>query len=151
MGPRESSRAAGFGPVCSYWAPRSRYAGTYGAKWLSERKPFLPEDYDPRYLCCAPDDQLIRGRYEGGDRIDVVNMSPEGVFGFEVPRVTLGFNTYFSTGRGPQTVEHHRGVLRTVIVEPDEKRFVLVWQTTLKCHAKIENLDETVVRIKRRV
>lgn len=151
VGPRESSRAAGFGPVCSYWAPRAKFAGTYDAKWLSERKPFVPEDYDARFLCCAPDDQQVRGRYEGGDRIDVVNMTPEGVFGFEVPRITLGFSSYFSTGRGPQAVEHHRGALRTVIVEPDKRQFVLVWQTTLECHAKIENLDETVVRIKRRV
>ena len=44
-----------------------------------------------------------------------------------------------------------RSSLRTVIVEPDRKRFILVWQSVLECHSKIENLDETVVKLKRRV
>jgi len=145
-------RAAGFGAVCSYWAPRAQYAGTYDAAWLERRKPLLPEDYDPRWLNCAPDDQQIRGRYAGGDRIDVVNMSPEGIFGFVVPKTVLGFRTYFATGRrGPPHIEDHRSSIKTVIVEPDERRFIVVWQSTLECHARFANLDETVLRVKHRV
>lgn len=144
-----SRGAAGFGPLCSYWMPRAANAGTYDAKWVRERKPLLPEDFDARFHNCAPEDQQIRGRFSGGERIDVVNMSPEGIFGFTVPRIALGFKTYFSKGIAGGPIEHHRSLLKTVIVEPHERRFIMVWQSTLPCHDRIEDLHETVIREKR--
>jgi hypothetical protein len=148
---RRARSAAGFGPICSYWAPRAQYAGTYDSEWMEKCKPLLPWDFDNRFFNCAPEDQQIQGRYPGGDRIEVTNMSPEGTFVFTVPEIVLGFKTYFSKKGGGQSIEHHRSSIKTVIVEPGKKQFIVVWQSTLSCHNKIADLDETVIREKRKI
>ena len=43
-----------FGPVGRSWQPRIRWAGTYDQKWMDEKFPFLPEDFDERYYQCRP-------------------------------------------------------------------------------------------------
>lgn len=50
---------AGFGPLGKAWAPRLALAGTYDARWLDERHPRLPEDFDFAYWNGAPADQQI--------------------------------------------------------------------------------------------
>ena len=43
-----------FGPIGRAWQPRPNYAGTYDQKWLDERFPFLPDDFDERYYQRRP-------------------------------------------------------------------------------------------------
>lgn len=50
---------AGFGPLGKAWAPRLALAGTYDERWLDERHPRLPEDFDFAYWNGAPADQQI--------------------------------------------------------------------------------------------
>ena len=52
-------RPAGFGPLGRAWTPRVQAAGSYDARWLQERWPNLPEDFDMGYWCCAPADQQM--------------------------------------------------------------------------------------------
>ncbi|MEM9458377.1 MAG: DUF2169 domain-containing protein [Myxococcota bacterium] len=144
----EATGPAGFGPICSYWEPRRSYAGTYNARWVEQRKPLLPADFDHRFYNTAPLEQQIEGRYRGGGRIDTINMSPQGPFGFEVPKIALGFSTHFSSLFSPE-VEHHHGELKAIVLEPHEGRFFLLWQTSLACHVRIDDVDFTVIRQKR--
>lgn len=51
---------AGFGPLCKAWAPRLALAGTYDQKWLDERHPMLPKDFDFAFWNGAPLDQQIK-------------------------------------------------------------------------------------------
>jgi hypothetical protein len=138
-----SKGAAGFGAVCSYWTPRINYGGTYDAKWLTDRKPLLPVDFDPRFFLCAPADQQFIPHLRGGERIEVAGMSPSGALTFDLPRVALGFETIID-GKS----KHTRGDLQTVIVEPDHPRVVMVWQTMLRCHHEMDFLDRTIIRQK---
>lgn len=135
-----TKRVAGFGPVASYWAPRTKYAGTYDAKWVEERKPLLPKDFDPHFLNAAPADQQISKPYLGGGTLRAVNMSSTGSFAVNVPRSVFGLQTHF--GRKTKT---HRATLKTVILEPAAERATLVWQSMLECHALFDDLDYTTV------
>ena len=45
---------------------------------------------------------------------------------FELPKIYLVFTTYI---RGQR--EEHRAILATVLIEPEEKKLALVWQTSL--------------------
>lgn len=145
--PPGSKGAAGLGAITSHWAPRCEHAGTYDAKWVKERKPLLPLDFDPRFHLCAPVDQQFVPHLRGGERIELVGMTASGALGFEVPRVALGFLTRFQTRKEPV---HHRASLVTVIVEPDHPRVCVVWHTSIPCnHAEMEYLEETVIREKR--
>jgi hypothetical protein len=138
-----SKGAAGFGAVCSYWTPRIQYGGTYDAKWITDRKPLLPDDFDPRFFLCAPVDQQFVPHLRGGDRIEVAGMTPTGALAFDLPRIPLGFETIID-GKS----KHHRGELQTVVVEPDHPRVIMVWQAMLRCHHEMDFLDLTIIREK---
>jgi hypothetical protein len=138
-----TSGPAGFGPVASHWSPRRELAGTYDARWVQDRKPLLPKDFDPRFHQCAPLDQQLTPHLRGGELFELVNLTPGGVLRFELPKIYLALTTHF----GFQTKEH-RTKLVTVIVEPDAPRVIMVWQSVLPCHHLVDVLDKTVVRQK---
>ncbi|WP_342377714.1 DUF2169 domain-containing protein [Myxococcus stipitatus] len=132
---------AGFGPIDSAWMPRRKLAGTYDARWAQAKKPLLPDDFDPDFALSAPKDQRTRKPLVGGERVELLNMTPDGVLRFELPRILLRFTTCIGTRREP-----HSPRLVTVLVEPEERRLSLVWQSTLRVPAPdADYLDETEI------
>jgi hypothetical protein len=131
---------AGFGPVCAHWQPRAQFAGTYDHKWQQDRLPLLPADFDDRYYQCAPFDQQTAQYLKGGEPAVLLNLTPDGELRFQLPRVFLGFETFFLTG---ERKVHDKASLHTVIIEPDVPRVSLVWHTALPCHPKVYKLDRT--------
>jgi hypothetical protein len=136
---------AGFGAIASYWTPRKEYAGTYDEKWMKDRFPMWPEDFDIRFFQAAPEDQQASGFLRGGEGVELTNVDPKGTMVFSLPRITLGFTTSFGKER-----VHHAGTLHTVILEPDRPRLILVWHTRLACHHRADELDETLIFEKER-
>lgn len=130
---------AGFGAIASYWSPRLELAGTYDAAWRRQKFPLLPDDFDPWFHQCAPLDQQLR-QVRGGEPVSLENLTESGHLAFELPRVHLGFRTFFGSQR-----QEHRGSLQTVIIEPDVPQVILVWHTSLSCHHLIDRLDQTVI------
>jgi hypothetical protein len=136
---------AGFGPICSHWQPRAGYAGTYGDKWMKERQPLLPEDFDERFFQCAPADQQAPEFLMGGEPVVLLNLSPKENLRFALPKVYLGFDTRFYDG----SREFHKiRKLHSVILEPDFPRVSLVWHSALPCHFKVHKLERTIVTLK---
>lgn len=131
---------AGFGPVASYWTPRKEFAGTYDEKWQKQRFPLWAEDFDIRFNQCAPPDQQVTGFLRGGERVDLINLSPGGRLSFMLPKVSPFFVTKF----GKDSVEH-RADLHTVILEPEYPRVIMVWYSSLPCHRRVDELDVTVI------
>ncbi|SFU99429.1 DUF2169 family type VI secretion system accessory protein [Pseudoduganella namucuonensis] len=136
---------AGFGPLASHWQPRAAHAGTCDERWLRERYPLPPEDFDERFFQYAPLDQQAPGFLTGGEAAALVNLSPGGSLRFRLPRLRLGFETRFYDG----SHEFHRQrQLHGVILEPDFPRVSLVWHSALPCHFKVQKLDRTIVTLK---
>lgn len=132
---------AGFGAIASFWAPRIDYAGTYDARWEQTRKPLLPLDYDERFALAAPPEQQWPGYLQGGEVVELTNMTPDGPLRFPVPAKQLKFTTCFGRKR-----QEHAGHLVTVIAEPDERRAMFIWQTSLLVRSsEIDYLDATIV------
>ncbi|MHC4103654.1 MAG: DUF2169 family type VI secretion system accessory protein [Planctomycetota bacterium] len=144
---KRNCRPAGFGPIAGHWSPRRELTGTYDEHWEKNRQPLLPEDFDESYYQCAPKDQQVQGYLRGGELFELYNMTPSGKLKFNLPRVTLGFTTYFDDN----STEEHRSVLHTVIVKPDYPKVIMVWHTSLECHHKVLKLLNTEIRIKERV
>jgi hypothetical protein len=134
-----TSRPAGFGPIPPNWKPRYRYAGTYDEAWRKERFPLYPRDLDDRFFLCSPEDQRPAEHLKGGEPVELLNLTPSGRLAFQLPRVTLGFETFFR-GSDPVT---HRAKLHTVVFEAGVPRVVLVWRTELPCHPKVLKLQST--------
>lgn len=141
-----SSGPAGFGPIDPAWLPRRALAGTYDERWARTKKPLLPDDYDPAYALSSPVDQRVSQSLVGGERVELINMTPEGRLLFELPRMTFEFTSVFGRRREP----HGPPRLATVLVEPDERRLSLVWQSTLRVPApEADYLDGTEIEERR--
>jgi hypothetical protein len=138
---------AGFGSIARHWQPRVKLAGTYDDHWERTRNPLLPADFDPRFYQCAPEDQQVQGYLQGGELVEQYNLTPDGYLGFHLPRVAFRLRTRFYDG----TVAEHRAVLHTVILQPEIRRFQMVWHSRLPCHHKVNKLDTTTIALKRRV
>lgn len=142
-----TSGPAGFGAIASHWMPRLSLQGTYDDAWARKRRPLLPEDWEPRALQCAPQDQQATQHLRGGEPVELLNLTPNGAMRFDLPKAYFTFETKFSTLRGHRS-EEHRAKLSTVILEPDHPRVVMVWTSCLLVRENEDYLDETIVREK---
>ncbi|MEM7156591.1 MAG: DUF2169 domain-containing protein [Myxococcota bacterium] len=132
---------AGFGPIDRGWLPRRTLAGTYDAAWVEGRKPLLPADYDPAFALSAPADQRTPVPLQGGERMAVSNMTPESMLVVELPRKQFALSTRFGAKEQP-----HAAKMTTVLLETDERRLSLVWQSSLRVRApEVDHLDETTI------
>jgi len=139
----EKTGPAGFGAIDCYWSPRRELMGTYDKVWQQSRLPLLPQDWDPHSLQCAPIDQRPDTHLFGGEDVELINLTPNGVLRFTLPKVHCTFSTRIDGRR-----EEHRSRLSTVIIEPDYPRVMMVWLTSLTCRTNVDYLEETVVREK---
>ncbi len=112
----------------------------------AEAQPLVAADFSDDYFRCAPKDQQINGFLKGGEEVVLENLTASGELRFRLPRITLGFSTRVAGG-----VTHHSGRVYSVIIEPDECRLIMVWQSALPCHHTLYTLKETVVFEKQRV
>lgn len=140
-GDRTTAGPAGFGPLASYWQPRLKLAGTYDAAWVEHQKPLLPNDYDPQHLLSAPTDQRINKYLVGGELVELVGFTSAPALRFSLPTIELDGESRFGRHRRP-----HPFFLSTVLVEPDEMRLLLTWQTSLEVGpTDVEFLDRTTI------
>lgn len=138
----ESKGPAGFGPIDPAWMPRRKLAGTYDARWAESKKPLLPDDYQQAFALSAPVDQQVEKPLIGGERIGLFNMTPEGKLVFELPRIRLDLTTHIMKRK-----EHHDPPrLATVLIEAEERRLSLIFQSALRVSApEADYLDTTEV------
>ena len=135
---KDRPKPAGFGLICKHWMPRRKYSGTCDQKWLEERLPLVPLDFDWRFVMGASPDLIGTPHLRGGEPVELCNLTPDGLLVFLLPKVTLGFQTRLA-GKWID----HRANLGSVIIEPDTTRVMLVWQTSIPCHRKKFDLEKT--------
>lgn len=144
--PKHSGLPAGFGAIPCDWEQRVRLAGTYDEMWQKERQPLVPHDFQNAYFQSAPTDQQVQGFLRGGEEVILSHLTTDTLLHFRLPRISLGFRTRIDGG-----ITHHHADIHTVILEPDDRRLVMVWQTSLPCHHTLYTLKETTVFEKTRV
>jgi hypothetical protein len=133
-----------FGPVARAWSQRIRWAGTYDQAWLDQQFPFLPQDFDTRYFQCAPEDQQI-DYPRGGEEVALLNLTPKGRTRFRLP-ANLTLPIAFITQE--REVDEIAAVVDTVLIEPDQQRFSLVWRAARALRRNLREVTE--VRIAER-
>lgn len=132
----ERPEPAGFGFIARHWQPRRALAGTYDDAWLGERSPLLPVDFDPRSHAAASPGLVTDGFLTGGERVVIVNASPEGRLELQLPRRMLGVTAAIA---GDQIEQPLR--LDTVVIEPDERRVALTWRAAVPCHWNLATVE----------
>jgi hypothetical protein len=111
---------AGLGIVSRGWMPRLKYAGTYDERWLDERWPLLPMDFDLMYNQAAPPDQQSRSLV-GGEFVQLLNLTPEGDWRFTLPRLRIPILLLYDNRRSEGQLR-----LDTILIEPDVHRVTLI-------------------------
>jgi uncharacterized protein YjbI with pentapeptide repeats len=67
---------AGFGPLDLRWTPRHGRGGDYDGAWLQEDFPGLARNIDWRIFNRAPEDQWLKGFFQGGEEYRLEGMHP---------------------------------------------------------------------------
>jgi hypothetical protein len=138
--PRGKYKPMAFGPVGRAWQPRPKWAGTYDQKWLDEVFPFLPSDFKEDYYQSAPEDQQLPYP-EGGEEVVLTNLTREGRTTWRLPRVAVPVVFI----RSDLSENATRGVIDTLVIEPDSRRFTILWRCSLPLRKNIFEVLEAVV------
>jgi hypothetical protein len=138
--PKGKYQPMAFGPVGRAWPPRPKFAGTYDQDWIDNVFPFLPADFDDRYFQCAPEDQQLE-RLQAGEEVTLLNLTPEGRTAFRVPTIDVPVTFYLKNHEEQKNL----AVNDTLIIEPDKRRFIMVWRTALPLKKNMFEVAQVVV------
>lgn len=127
-------------PVSAAWQPRAARAGTYDDAWDRSRAPFLPTDFDPRFLQAASEAMWLRARLLGGEPIALHHLSDAPVLESRVPALGLRVRARY---RGEVVALSAHA--ETLHLFPDEGVATLLLRATLRCGHRV--LDVAVVEI----
>lgn len=133
-------RPMAFGPLGRNWAPRYSLAGTYDDRWLNDKVPFLPDDFDYRYFQAAPDDQRIPYP-SGGEPVVLVNLTPKGRVETSLPAETVWVTLIRTNGHNAEV----QATLDTIVIEPDDSVMTLTWRAGFALHRDPFEIREMVV------
>lgn len=126
-----ADRPDGFGYIAPHWKPRADLCGTFDDAWKQERMPYMPADFNPRFYNAAHPD-LITGNYlKGNESVLMENACPEKIVNFRLPGLSMSIT--FNIG-GHKTIVLPS--LDTLILEPDQQRFMLIYRAGLSCDKK---------------
>lgn len=133
--PDERPRPACFGPIAPSWKPRPLYAGTYDEAWKRDVFPFLPRDFDPRFLQCAPPDQILPGYIQGGEPVVIAGASAQGALQGSLPTVNPEV-----TVRIGDRIEQPPLRCDTVLLDAERPAVTLVWRAQLSVQGAVPDV-----------
>lgn len=119
---------AGFAPIPSTWPQRMSKTGTFKKRWLKERWPWYPDDFDWSFFNAAPDDQQLAGYWRGDEELYFENMHPtHAQYRSALPGLRVRC-CLFEQVRAHRELREVPMQLDTLWVDMDTERLVLVWR-----------------------
>jgi uncharacterized protein YjbI with pentapeptide repeats len=131
----ESMRAdvdpGGYGPIHPTWHQRASQLGTYDQKWLKERWPCFPADFDFGYFNAAPADQQLQGYLQGDEGMVFENLHPEhALYRCRLPglcaRIFLNERAGFAAD--PNEFREVPLHLDTLWIDLNQEKAILLWR-----------------------
>ena len=142
-GPGDGGAPVGFGPIGRNWDPRVRFAGTYDQKWMEERAPLLPADFDERFHNAGPAPLLVPGYLKGGEPVEVTGCTRKGWLGFSLPRLELECPVLVDG-----TLHEPEMNLNSVTVDTELMQVLLLWKAQLNVHGKLLRVSHIGCRVR---
>jgi len=133
-----------FGISSPQWLPRSAHAGNYDKQWESQRAPYLPEDFNKRFCNSAHPDLIYPDFLSGGEQVEITNMHPNGNIKFNIPKVNVVSDVTISN-----TSIKPNFNLETLIIEPNQLRFSMVWRASVQCDKSLLKVSAIKVALQR--
>lgn len=135
--PDDRPEPASLGFIGPSWQPRVSYAGTYDEAWERNRKPLLPDDFNVQFFNAAHPELVSRGFLKGNEEVVAIGVSPDGPIELALPGLRLGV-TIEGSRAGIVPIGVH---LDKVVLEPDERRLVLVWSGSWDVKGSIRDVE----------
>lgn len=132
-------RPMALSPIARNFAERYPFAGTYDQEWLDTRAPFWPDDFDYRYFQAAPADQQMPYP-KGGEQVMLKHLTTKGMTTFKLPQKSMPVQFIYHRGRDNKV----DAVIDTVLIEPDQNRFMLTWRVSLPLRKNCFELKQVV-------
>lgn len=128
-------RSWSLGPQRRDSKARRKLAGTYDKRWLEERMPLLPVDFDLRHNQVAAKGLVSKRPFAGDETIVLENLWQRGRVRFTLPGRTVLFavNAMFS-------YKTHVPALDTLVIDPLRPRITLIWRYPIRCRQKFEEV-----------
>jgi len=131
-----------FAPCAPAWLPRREFAGTYDAAWQRSRAPYLPEDFDPRFLQCATGSLRFERFLQGTEPVHLAGMTLSGPIEFAVPTVRPQIDVVVAGSPAAPRAE-----LETLWIEPDDNRATLTWRANLPVDRSVLKVEKVTIRL----
>ena len=106
-GAGDKPKPAGFGPIYRTWKSRAGKLGTYDKKWLKERFPAWPKDFDWTYFNAAPqDEQGPIGAWANCDQCGVCHLACASFLGPAAMQMAAPYNDHIQHASSPHAVTY---------------------------------------------
>jgi len=131
VSPLNRPEPVGFGPLGRMWSQRYAKVGTYKGKWLKERWPWFPKDFDWGYFNAAPSDMQVEGYLKGDEPLYFENLHPKRPrYHSQLPGLRVRcFLNELDPKDGQRTIFREVPMnLDTLWVDMEADKFVLVWR-----------------------
>lgn len=132
----------GFGPIAPGWLSRRRFAGTYDASWQRGRAPYLPADYDARFLNVGSPGLIFDRHLQGGEPVQLLGLSAEGPLAFHLPRLQVAVQVQVGGSLEAPPVR-----LDTVCFDTEARLLTMVWRAAQPCDKKVLQVKEIGVEV----
>jgi hypothetical protein len=144
ISPGDNIHPAGFGPLAAGWQPRADVVGTYDERWLKERWPWFPEDFDYGYFNAAPRDQQVEGFFNGDEGLVFGNLHPEHeIYRTRLPGRRVRCFFHESETDGQQRSREVPLKLDTLWIDLNTEKMVLVWRGNIPVRTiKMKEVDK---------
>jgi uncharacterized protein YjbI with pentapeptide repeats len=135
--PSDRPSPAGFGPLSKKWEPRQSCLGTYKGKWLKERWPWFPQDFDWAYFNAAPADMQVDGYLAGNEELYFENLHPKhSQYRSVLPGLRIRCFLNKAEPEKPALFEEVKMNLDTLWVDMESEKLVLVWRGIAPVHSE---------------
>lgn len=141
---KDQPEPACYGFCASNWQPRVAYAGTYDEAWQQNRAPYLPTDYDSRFLSMAHRELIYPGYIQGGEPVKIMSMHKSGNLQFKLPHVKLAAMVNLA-GQEKRLVFQ----METLIIEPNQLQLSMVWKAALPCDKNAQKIEKVNIALSR--
>ncbi|HEV2331447.1 MAG TPA: DUF2169 domain-containing protein [Verrucomicrobiae bacterium] len=133
---------AGFGFIGRDWEPRLQYTGTYNEKWMQERMPLLPLDFNERFHNAAHPDLTARDYLKGNEAVEVIGCTRPGRFSFSLPGVKLVARALMARNSVGIPLN-----LNTVLLDFDAMKVSLLWKGDINIHRQLMQIKQIECRL----
>jgi len=141
---KDTPPPASFAPCSNDWLPRRQWVGTYDDVWQTTRAPYLPLDFDKRFLNAAHPDLVYPDYLQGGEPIIIKNMHPAGDISLNVPNVKMLCNANMGDKKLPLKLN-----IETLTLEPNKQFLSMVWLAPFECDKSLLKIKEIEVKLSR--